>query len=234
MKKIQKGITIGIIGGAGPTAAFIMGKKIIENCQYNYHCVQDADFPKVILTSIPFAQMLRPGTKAQKETEVMAQLEEGLTFLMQSSVDYLIIACNTLHAFLKNKKYAPLLHLVEETKRYIESQNFSATLVLETSTAALKSLYTLPQGQLPPPSTQKKLDNLIQYILKGDISAQIQLMLQKIVQECLEACPTIDSVLLGCTELSVLMAHGQKTLCNKVLIDPVHIIIDQLCEKIFI
>lgn len=227
-------MTIGIIGGAGPIAAFMMGRKIIETCQYNYHCVQDADFPKIILASIPFAQMLHPGTKTQKEARVATQLEEGLTFLSQSGADYIVIACNTLHAFLKEKKYPALLHLVEETKQYILPKNFSATLVLETSTAALKSLYTLPKGQLPPLSAQKKLDDLIHEILKGHIVAETQSMLQQIVRECLHNFPAIDSVLLGCTELSVLMEHGQKTLCNSVLIDPVHLIIDKLCEKIFV
>ena len=68
-KSLSK-VTIGIIGGAGPMAGAIVMENIIEICQKKYLCRHDYDFPKIILVSVPFAQMLKPNSLEQKEDKV--------------------------------------------------------------------------------------------------------------------------------------------------------------------
>ena len=73
--------TVGIIGGAGPMAGVLLTKKIIRNCQRWYGRINDYDYPKVILLSYPFAEMLTPNSALQEESKVMKQLNESLDFL---------------------------------------------------------------------------------------------------------------------------------------------------------
>ncbi|NGX32922.1 MAG: hypothetical protein K1060chlam4_00979 [Candidatus Anoxychlamydiales bacterium] len=48
-------------------ARALLTKKIIEICQKKYSCINDKDFPKRILFSYPFSEMLKPNTKKQIE-----------------------------------------------------------------------------------------------------------------------------------------------------------------------
>jgi aspartate/glutamate racemase len=45
---------IGIIGGAGPMASRLLYKKIIQECQQNYGCKDDADFSRNYSYQFPF------------------------------------------------------------------------------------------------------------------------------------------------------------------------------------
>ncbi|NGX28503.1 MAG: putative amino-acid racemase [Candidatus Anoxychlamydiales bacterium] len=226
--------SIGIISGAGPMAGVLLTKKIIELCQKKYGCIDDKDFPKIILFSYPFSEMLKPNTKNQNEKKVKKELKDAIDFLIDSKSDYITIACNTLHAFLNsNKADDRLINLIFETKRFLFKKNLSKVLILSTKTSALKNIFDFDKTKLLSKQDQKWIDKLIEKILSGFFSLKDQKRLENFIFKQIKKDPSIDCVLLGCTELSVLMDDFLKKISNIKIIDPLEIISKKLCKLIF-
>ena len=100
---------IGVIGGAGPLAGVFLLERIFFLSRTLYGCYRDADFPKVLLVSFPFSEMLASKIHAYK---IKQELRECIEQLRDNGAEVLVIACNTLHAFLdENDDLGDLIHL---------------------------------------------------------------------------------------------------------------------------
>lgn len=152
--------TIGIVGGAGPMAGLLLARKVIETCQTEYSCTKDADFPKLVFLSIPFAEMLQPNTEHQEERVVRKQLRESAQFLIGAGVSRFAIACNTLHCFLDELFTDRLVGLISETEQFIRDQEYRNVLVLATCTSNLKRLYRFEGATYPDCEKQKEVDGV--------------------------------------------------------------------------
>ncbi len=239
--------SIGIIGGAGPMAGVLLFKKIITRCQKKYNCVQDKDFPKIILLNVPFAQMLKQNTKYQNELMVPEQLLGGIKFLNNSGVDRIIIACNTLHFFLDHENNSnKILNLVQVTDKYLSTclDKKNKTFIYCTSLTANSKLYKNP-NVVQNCRYQKDIDAIIMSILYGKYSENDTGTLIKIFLKSIKENPEISSLLLGCTEFSVLNADFsflkkleqiqnnsiQFNIRKKIqVIDPLDIVVSKLFE----
>ncbi len=226
--------TIGIVGGAGPMAGALLTKKIIANCQKVYGCNNDYDYPKIIFVSYPFSEMLKPNSVLQEESKVSRQLKEALDFLVESGADYLGIACNTLHGFLDGTCYRDqLVSLIVETQSFLSEQKFSKILVLCTSTSVQKNVHDFSSKILPSREEQELIDGIIKTVLKGTFSSEDSQRVKAFILSKVEEDPTIEGILLGCTELSVLLdAFPIETVGTKI-IDPLDILSSKLCRLIF-
>lgn len=225
--------TIGIIGGAGPMAGLLLTRKVIEVCQKKYNCAKDADFPRLILLSVPFAEMLQPNTENQDEVTVSKQLQEAIRFLLSGSVSYFAVACNTLHGFLDDAYTGRLISLISETERFVAEQQFVNVLVLATSTSASNKVHDFGVAKQLPRRQQEAVDKLIARVLSGDVSSEARKKLKDIVQSLAIQDRSVDAVLLGCTELSLLMDGARTDFFGIDIIDPVEIVAKVLCNNIF-
>lgn len=224
---------IGIIGGAGPMAGLLLNQKIIEICQKKYGCIRDADFPRQILLSVPFAEMLKPNTASQNDKKVYEQLKSAINFLLNSGISSYAIACNTLHGYLSDIDQSCLFNLIVETKKYVTKNHFSKVLVLSTSTSVQKNVYDLKCSRRLQVDQQVDIDDLITKILSGDTSEKLRNRLKAIVESNLEDDPSIDAVLLGCSELSLLLDKAPSNFLNICTIDPVEIVAVVMCANYF-
>lgn len=105
--------TIGILAGMGPRSTGPFLDLIVTACQERYGARHDIDFPKMLICSqpAPFYED-RPIDHAALE----AATREGLQQLEAAGVDFLAIACNTVHIYYPRLAAAvsvPLLNLVE-------------------------------------------------------------------------------------------------------------------------
>lgn len=225
----MKRSTIGIIGGAGPMAGILLTKKIISICQKKYGCVNDSDFPKIILLSFPFSEMLKPNTPLQQEGCVAEELKESIDFLIEAGVDYLAIACNTLHNFLC-EEHKQLIDMTREVKDELEKKCLSQVFVLCTETSAQNKLYDTRSTIFPEKEEQKLVDETIDKILQGNTSHHDIRAFFDYLSDKINRCPEIDGVLLGCSELSVLHEHYDIPLYNRMIIDPLDIVSKKICE----
>ncbi len=216
--------SIGIIGGAGPLAGAFLLERVLSLSGTIYGCYRDADFPKVFLISFPFSEMLCPDVDAAK---VRNELSGCLNQLRKNGASVLAIACNTLHAFLDEKdELSDLVHLPRTLAE--EVLLFDEPLVFCTSTSAKLGLHKqfLPCSY-PDSQTQQEIDRIIDQILKGIDRSVILEKLENLLQK-----QVANTVILGCTELSLFAAH--LSLPNKVIIDPLEIMANKILQKSFL
>lgn len=212
---------IGIVGGAGPLAGAFLLERIFSLCRDIYGCYQDADFPKVILISFPFSQMLCPN---RDDAKLRRELGGCLEQLRKNGASVLAIACNTLHAFLNRKEErSDLVHL----PRILAEKVSGTPLVFCTSTSVQFGLHKRFFSCIyPNVETQREVDEIIDQILKGGQEAAVFERLENLIQT-----QPADTVVLGCTELSLFSA--QLSAPNKLIIDPLELVARKVLEKSF-
>lgn len=216
--------SIGIIGGAGPLAGAFLLKRILSLSGEVYGCYRDADFPQVFLISFPFSEMLCPDMDIAK---LRKELRGCLEQLRKNGASVLAIACNTLHAFLEEKdELNDLVHLPRTLAEEVSLSD--KPLVFCTSTSVQFGLHkqffpcTYPDTQ-----TQQEVDRIIDQILRGADQSVILEKLEKLLQ-----AQTTNTVILGCTELSLFSAH--LAVPNKQIIDPLEVMANKILQKSFL
>lgn len=214
---------IGIVGGAGPLAGAYLLERIFSLASQLYGCYRDADYPKVVLISFPFSEMLFQNENFAK---LQQELSDCLGELRKTGASVLTIACNTLHAFLdEDTDFSDLLHLPKTIVQEIPPAELP--LVLCTSTSLRFGVHKkFFPCVYPDRETQVEVDRLIDDILKGAEKSCSARKLQKLI----EGQPS-SRVILGCTELSLCSAG--LSVPNKQIIDPLEIMAQQVLYKSF-
>lgn len=231
---------IGIIGGAGPMAGALLFQKIIQICQRQYRCQQDEDFPCIFLLSYPFMDMLNNPT-AQQTGQIKGQLKACITRLIQNEVDQIVIACNTLHAFLDQmeKQDDRLTHMIKETGNVLKQRQIYDRLILCSTTSSCYQLHRRYfECTYPDERNQTCIQALIDKILAGqqikEDAEQLAMQLNQVFKEQEAANP---GIILGCTELSVLNEQfplHENGLDKRLRIfDPNQIVAERICQQIF-
>ena len=216
--------SIGIIGGAGPIAGAFLLERVLNLSNKKYGCYRDSDFPKIFLISFPFSEMLSSMINTSK---LQAELRGCLNQLRNNGASILVIACNTLHAFLDEQdELDDLVHLPRVIANEISPSEIP--LVFCTSTSMQFEIHkhffpcTYPDFQ-----TQVQVDDIINQILHGIDKKTVLDRLEKLLQ-----AQTEKTVILGCTELSLFAAS--LALPNKLIIDPLEVVANKILEKSFL
>lgn len=220
----MKSKTIGIIGGAGPMAGAYLLERVIYLAGKIYGCHEDADFPKVLLVSFPFSDML---SVKKDDATLRKELKECLTLLRRDGASVIAIACNTLHAFLDAKEdLSDIVHLpcsLVEAMPLLEKP-----LVLCTSTSRQLELHRKFFPCIYPDSKmQIEVDNVIDLILKGTEKSVVIERLTEIIR-----AQDANTIVLGCTELSLFYANLPQF--NKLILDPLEIVATKLLKRSFL
>lgn len=214
--------SIGILGGAGPLAGARLLERVFSLSTRLFGCCRDQDFPKVILISFPFTEMLSPVTNS---TLLQKELKSGLNLLRQNGAEILAIACNTLHAFLpENEKQPGLIELPAEAACAVPAGE--VPLVLCTSTSARFQVHRrFFPCCYPDVKIQERIDWFIDRILKGEDPQGIAPELRAVLEP-----EKAHTVVLGCTELSLI---GNFSMRNKRIVDPLELAAAELVKKSF-
>lgn len=105
--------SIGILAGMGPQSTGPFVNLVVAECQRQYGARHDIEFPKMMICSqpAPFYED-RPTDHAALEAATLA----GLRDLESTGVDFLAMACNTVHIYYRSLNEAigiPVLNMVE-------------------------------------------------------------------------------------------------------------------------
>lgn len=240
MKELKDKKSIGVIGGAGPMAGSLMIEHLIKVCQEKYSCKNDSDFPKIVLLSVPFVQMLEIPKLGIYQDKVSQQLEKSIDELKSLSVNKIGIACNTLHGFIKTSNYQGLLNMVELTDKHLQEANVACPLVLGTSTSIIKEVHNFNNIVHPERSFQLEIDEIIDQVLLGNLSKDLSKRLDGIINRCIQDNSKIDTIVLACTELSVLKRQEHEFegrdgnfMAPIKYVDPLRILAMELCWQTF-
>lgn len=195
---------LGIIGGAGPMASCQLYKLIIEECQKNYKCKTDQDFPNMTILNYPFANMLTSGATIKNHLFLEKQLKSCIDQLINQKMDIITIACNTLHVFLPKitiPSSSKIIHITQEVSKFAEETNLKKILILATPTTIKYNLYKNSNIKFLHPNEKEQIiiNKIISNILAGKITIKDRNLLKNIIKNY-----DIDGIILGCTELTLL------------------------------
>lgn len=189
-------------------AGLILMQKIIERYQQR-GAWRDADFPLIRLINYPFSDMLSPGYEAKHiQEELIKCLNE-----LSATCDYIIISCQTLHAFLpQNFQIPKLIDLFKVTRFFVGAESLWVAASYTSSQRKLHNQRLHPDCKYLDPN---KCQFMIDGLLRG----------QKVDMQWLENIAKTHSVVLGCTELSIPF-HGKP----HPFIDPLDLAASHLVE----
>ncbi len=195
--------TIGILAGMGPksTAPFI--DLVITQCQKQYGAKYDGDFPHIIIYSLPTPFFVDKPIDHEKMKKVVL---EGLKRLESFGVDFIAIPCNTVHAyfdFFKRSIKVPLLNIVDETLKNLDSKRHKIALLATSATVESqvyqKGIEKSGSKYVSKPEWQKQVNTLIKKVKSGE---EVNLLWKKLLQQITKE--KVDTIIIGCTDLNVL------------------------------
>ncbi len=197
---------IGILGGISPQSSALFYKKIIEK---HYQKSQDHYYPEIIMFSVNFGR-LKDYQNNSDQTDYINEIVKGIDALERAGTDFAVIASNTPHRVfseIENKVSIPLLSIVDSTAHYAIKNGYRKLLLLGTVYTMKEEFYKNGlkaqniQAIVPTDTEQEMINNIIfNELILGDVENQSK----NIVLEIISKYP-VDAVILGCTELSLLI-----------------------------
>ena len=201
--------TIGIIGGASAESTVDYYKYITEEYVKKYG---DFAYPQIIINSVSFQQYVDLMKKSDFEKLNDLLLKEGFR-LQNSGADFIIVATNTFHLFLKklmNQISIPILSIIDSVKKEIQRDKIKKVVLLGTEHTMNYNLYGAEyKGNdieviVPDPGDRKIIDRIIfEELTKGLVKEKSKKEFLRIIEKMKER--GARGVILGCTEIPMIV-----------------------------
>jgi aspartate racemase len=198
--------SFGVIGGMGPASTLRFLQSIINRYRVHLGAIRNCDFPQITLYTIPSAEHM----DSVPSPEVVPHLRRALKLLSFAGTHFVVAPCNTVHQFLPLLEKKPsmgflsIVSVVSKVK--VPALTGRHVLLLSTRQTRFTGLYAevFHRKRWKPvfltESDQDMLDTVILRANAGGVAANLRTTLTNIVK----SYPT-EGVLLGCTELSLLL-----------------------------
>lgn len=207
---------VGLIGGIGPASTLDYYMGIINGYMQKAHNI---NYPEIIIYSINMTEMISYADKGHWD-KVIAQLSQATEKLSAAGADFIAMASNTPHLVfneVSEQSPVPLLSIVEETCRFVKAMQYKRVLTIGTLVTMKSGLYTEPLNKhdisplLPSDDEQKEIYSLFYPNLEnGIVVAEDKEKMLKLVDRIIKE-KNADSVILGCTELPLMIKQGDLT-----------------------
>jgi len=203
---------VGVIGGMGPEATVDFMSKVIALTPAR--C--DHDHVRMIVDNNPQTPDRQTAIKGD-DSAVRAALVAMAQQLQIAGADFLVMPCNTAHAFVDDAIRAidvPFVHIVEETVAEIEHEypQVQQVGILATGACLVAGVYqdalqaAGKQPVLPVADDQRECMQLIGLIKAGDTSEDVRKRMAGLAQRLIEA--GADVVIAGCTEIPLVLTRN--------------------------
>ena len=196
---------LGIIGGLGPMATAFFLQLIIEMTDAK----TDQEHIEVLLHSKPQIPDRTEFILGKSTNNPMPDMLEIGERLYEQGADVIAIPCITAHYFqeqLEKEIGCPIIHAIEETARYLLSENVSRVGLMATDGTIESNLFQKVfekygiACEVPGKEGQAKVMHIIYKNMKAGLPLEMELF--ESVSEELFA-KDVEVILLGCTELSL-------------------------------
>lgn len=218
--------TIGILGGLGPQATMDLERQIHGVSQRLIKQFVNRGYPPMVVHYFRDAPMV-----LDEHGEVPAVLEPHPGLLAAAAhlgqvADFLIIASNTPHFFVKQIEHAAgkaVLSIVDVTVEEVKRRQPKKVGVLAIGETLRHRLYQNPLDELGiawetiPDELSSKLDGSIYALMEGKTNSGLGNAVSDAVIHLRETKRT-DVIIFGCTELPLLYSRTLKY--ERDLIDP--------------
>ncbi len=207
--------TVGIIGGLGPETTTKFYLEIVATFSNR----GEDSYPSILIDSIPLPRALEKEciVKAQNEEKCISFLVQAAKNLEAGGADFIVLACNSLHKFIKEIRAAvkiPVLNIVEETVNFLKSKNIDRVGILATGITINSKIYETELNNagigeiVPDDKDQQKLGQLIYNLAIGNYSESEKEALDYIIDKI--AQKHVQAIILACTDLQLLAPKHQE------------------------
>jgi aspartate racemase len=206
--------TIGIIGGLGPESTVDYYKGIIRAFQDTY---LDLAYPEIIVYSADVNKLLEL-VEAEEWKKLVDWLVAKVRSVHNAGADFAVIGANTAHIVfdeVESHSPIPMLSIIKETCRQAESLGLQKPGLMGTGFTMKSDFFQKPFYKkgitvvVPDEGDQKYIhDKLMSEIELGIIKDSTREGLLSIVKKMIEK-ESIDSVILGCTELPLILDRDE-------------------------
>ena len=204
--------TIGLIGGMTPESTKVYYELLIQGArQPGGNPLRN---PEVLIYSIDLAELVEFQSGPDR-TKVVEFLSDRLERLRNAGAEIGAITANTPHAFLDEIRAStslPLVSIVTATRDAAADRGLERALLLGTRTCIEAEMYPREFGEagirvvLPGEEDREFLDETIYNDLAlGRVTAEVRQRCHQICRKHIES-DGIDSVILGCTELPLVIS----------------------------
>jgi len=226
--------TLGVIGGMGPQASIRFMELVINSCTDDFGVRENAEFPRIILSSLPAPDLI-----ANRENEKKAgdMLEQEAITLEKAGADFLVMTCNTMHVLssrITNSVSIPFISLIDTVVSQIKLKKVKRTGLLGSMTTMTSDLYLNPLDNAgievirPDIGEMNEVVDCILNVLSGDSSLEERSVLKRVIENLQDR--GAQSVILGCTELPLLIDHSDVEI---PVFDSLRLLANASCNEIF-
>lgn len=207
--------TIGLIGGMSWESTLLYYQAINRAVSQRLGGLHSA---KVLMHSLDFADVVR-GQRAGDWDGLATLLRSAAQGLAAAGADVLLICTNTMHKIADQVAVpgTPLLHIADVTGAAIRAQGLRRVALLGTRYTMEQPFYVDHLARIgvecvvPQPSHRDEVHRIIfEELCLGDVRASSRQSLRDIVAHCAER--GAQGVILGCTELPLLLQAGDVSL----------------------
>ena len=204
MKKIiDREIIVGILGGMGPYATNFFLKRILDLTPAKL----DKDhFHTIIDNNVKIPSRTR-AVKYNEESPVN-DIVNSINNLGKIGCSFVMLPCNSVHYFydkVSEKIEIPWLNMIEIVSNKILDLNYTKPLVLGGYITTQKKVYSqfLPKSVYLSGSENRIIESIIEEIkINNSLEKKSEQTIKNIIKTYDDS---IDSILLGCTELPIVI-----------------------------
>jgi len=225
---------IGIIGGLGPASTVDYYKKIIERYR---NITRKDEYPQIIINSVNMTEILNHLELAEYEL-LTQKLLKNITQLEKAGATIGVISSNTPHIVfnqLKKESPIPLISIVTSTVEKAKDKGYKKLLLTGTIFTMGNDFYLKEFEKenikciTPNREDKQVIHNIIFPNLENGIvieedKSKFKKIVEKIILE-----ENIDGVILGCTELPLMVKKGD---LSKPILNTIDIHIDKIVKSI--
>ena len=204
---------IGIVGGLGPEATADYYKRIVDFFRQNKHGLST---PDIIIYSADLSCLFK--LVAEQRWEALADwLTERITALKNAGAEFAVISANTPHVVfdqVQAQSPLPLISIVEATLESAKSSAYKRLGLMGTGFTMQNNFFGARFAQediavVVPNETEQQYiqDKLMSEIELGIFAEETRQALLSIITN-LQRRENIDAVILGCTELPLILPDG--------------------------
>lgn len=203
--------TIGLIGGMSWESTLSYYKLLNEGVKARLGGLHSA---KVILHSVDFAPIARFQSEGKWE-EAASIIQEAALSLERAGVDFILLCTNTMHKILPlvtPHVKTPFLHIAEATANALNVHGSHKAILLGTKFTMQESFYKEVLNAhhidvvVPDMKSIEMINQIIfQELCVGKIETASKEIFLKIIDDLKSHDASIDAVILGCTEIGLLL-----------------------------
>ena len=202
-KIIDRETTIGILGGMGPYATNYFLKRILDLTPVEL----DKDhFHTIIDNNVKIPSRTR-AVKYNEQSPV-DEIVHSINNLGKIGCSFVMLPCNSAHYFydeVSEKIEIPWLNMIDIVSRRIFDLSYSKPLILGGYITTQQKVYSryLPESVYLSESENRMIESIIETIkIKNSLDKNSEKNIKNIIKNY---DYLIDSILLGCTELPIVI-----------------------------